>query len=97
MQVVATRLGHDGQMLRKPGDVFDVPDDADAGEASWFKPLPKGKAQAKEAIEAAKEAADEAEALATAQTKAALEAHAAAQVAANQAAQSSGAPPATAG
>jgi len=40
MRVIATAVGFDGNVIRNPGDIFDMPDNAGAGD--WFKPH-KGK------------------------------------------------------
>jgi len=35
-KVIATDRGYDNLVVREPGDVFDMPDDA---TGSWFKPV----------------------------------------------------------
>lgn len=37
MRVTATKEGFDGQVIRRPGDEFDMPDGA---SGSWFEPVP---------------------------------------------------------
>ncbi len=36
MLVRATAMGHDGQQIRQPGEVFDMPDKI---KGSWFVPV----------------------------------------------------------
>lgn len=36
MKVKATARGFDGSAVREPGDIFDMPKDA---QGSWFKPV----------------------------------------------------------
>jgi len=37
MRVIATKEGHDGVVIRRPGDEFDMPD---GSKGSWFEPVP---------------------------------------------------------
>lgn len=39
MRVIAKRLGHAG-VLRQPGEVFEMPDNA---KGTWFDPVPEAK------------------------------------------------------
>lgn len=38
MRVIAIQPGYDNVTLRKPGEVFEMPD---GSKGSWFKPEPK--------------------------------------------------------
>ena len=37
MRVTATKEGFDGQVIRRPGEEFDMPDGV---TGSWFEPVP---------------------------------------------------------